>query len=95
MYYEWDARKDSENYRKHGISLADGVAALEDSEAVSWIDSRYDYGEERIITLGVGIQGILYVVTTEIAEDETRIISVRQAETYEKERYRQGRPQTW
>ena len=72
------------------MSLADGVAALEDSNAQSWIDDRYDYGEERIITLGLASRGILYVVTAEVAEDVTRIISVRKAEPYEKERYRQG-----
>ena len=37
-------------------------------------------------------QGILYVVTTEITEDLTRVISVRKAEGYEKDWYYQGRP---
>lgn len=92
MYYEWDSEKDEENFRKHRLSLADGIPALEDPGAQSWLDDRYDYGEVRIITLGLASRGILYVVTTEIAEDLTRIISVRKAESYEKEWYRQGRP---
>jgi uncharacterized DUF497 family protein len=92
MYYEWHWQKERENLQKHGLSLAEGVSALEDPNAEFWIDDRYDYGEERIITLGVAPQGILYVVTTEIAENLTRIISVRKAETYEKDWYYQGRP---
>jgi uncharacterized DUF497 family protein len=28
--YEWDARKDDENRRKHGLRLSDGIAALRD-----------------------------------------------------------------
>lgn len=92
MKYEWDPIKDDENLHKHGLSLADGIPALEDPAAESWIDERYDYGEERIITLGRVPQAILLVVTTEIAEGWTRIISVRKAEAYEKERYYQGRP---
>ena len=92
MYYEWDSRKDHQNRQKHGLSLADGVAALEDPDAEFWIDDRYDYGEESIITVGLGSPGILYVVTTEIGEEVIRIISVRRAEAYEEEWYRQGRP---
>lgn len=66
MHYEWNSQKDAENFRKHGLFLADGVAALEDPDARFWIDSRYDYGEERVVTLGFARRGILYVVTTEI-----------------------------
>jgi uncharacterized DUF497 family protein len=65
---------------------------LKNPNAKFWIDDRYDYGEERNIPLGVAPQGILYVVTTESAENLTRIISVRKAETYEKDWYYQGRP---
>lgn len=91
MFYEWDLRKDRENLRKHRLSLADGIEALEDPDAEFWIDNRFDYGEERVITLGLGSQGILYVVTTEITQERTRIISVRKAEAYEEARYRYGR----
>lgn len=92
MDYEWDPRKDAENLRRHGLSLADGVMALEDPDAESWIDNRHDYGELRIITLGAGAEGILYVVTTGIADNQIRIISVRKAESSEKNWYYQGRP---
>lgn len=92
MYYEWDSRKDSQNLKHHGLSLAEGVAALEDPNAQFWIDDRYDYEKERLITLGCTSQGILYVVTTEITDDVTRIISVRTTEAYEEDWYYQGRP---
>jgi uncharacterized protein len=87
MTYEWDHPKDIQNRRRHKLSLADGIPALEDPYAESWIDERFDYGEERIITLGRSPAGILLVVTCEIAADLTRIISVRRAEKYEEERY--------
>jgi len=92
MDYEWDSRKDAENFRKHGLFLADAVQALEDPEATFWNDDRYDYGEERAITLGMTPRGVLCVVTTEITVDRTRIISVRKAQDYEKDWYRQGHP---
>jgi uncharacterized DUF497 family protein len=92
MEYEWDAAKDAENRRKHGLSLADGIPALEDPDAESWIDTRFDYGEERIVTLGRNQARILFVVATEPAEDRTRIISVRRAEKHEERWYHKGHP---
>ncbi len=90
MEYEWDSAKDAENRRKHRLALADGIPALEDPDAESWIDQRFDYGEDRIITIGKATHQLLLVVTTELTEGLTRIISVREAQRHEKERYYQG-----
>jgi uncharacterized protein len=46
MRYAWDSAKDAMNRRKHGLSLADGIPALEDPERETWIDDRFDYVEE-------------------------------------------------
>jgi uncharacterized DUF497 family protein len=90
MRYDWDPAKDVLNRRKHGLSLANGVPALEDPNRSTWIDDRFDYGEERIATLGMNRQRVLYVVSTEWDEDWTRIVSVRNAEIDEIERYGYG-----
>jgi uncharacterized DUF497 family protein len=91
MRYVWDPAKDLLNRRKHGLSLADGIPTLEDPERDEWIDNRLDYGEERIVTLGLSQKRILYVVSTERGESCIRIISVRRAEDDEIERYSLGR----
>ena len=80
MEYDWDPEKDAENRRKHRLSLADGIAALEDPNSESWIDDRFDYGEERLITLGRVNAEILLVVTVELSLESIRIVSVRKAE---------------
>jgi len=90
MDYVWDLAKDALNRRKHQLSLSDGIEALEDPKRESWIDDRFDYGEERIVTLGLTKVGILYVVFTQTDEDLTRIISVRRAEENEIEQYGQS-----
>jgi uncharacterized DUF497 family protein len=72
--------------------LADGIAALEDPNSESWIDDRFDYGEERLITLGRVNARILLVVTVEVTREIIRIISVRKAEKHEERWYYQGRP---
>lgn len=38
MRYVWDPAKDALNQRKHGLSLADGIPALEDPGRYLWID---------------------------------------------------------
>lgn len=91
MRYTWDPAKDLQNRQKHLLSLADGIPALEDPNRESWIDDRFDYGEVRIITLGLNERRVLFVVTTEPGEECTRIISVRRAEIYEIEKYEEGR----
>jgi uncharacterized DUF497 family protein len=87
MLYVWDPAKNLLNQRKHGLSLADGIPALEDPKRESLTDDRFEYGEERVITLGMNQQRVLYVVSTERDEDCIRIISVRKAEPHEIQRY--------
>jgi uncharacterized protein len=91
MQYVWDRAKDVLNRRKHGLRLADGIPPLEDPDRESWTDDRFEYGEIRVVTLGLSRKGVLYVVSTEPAEERTRIISVRRAEEDELERYGFGR----
>ncbi len=92
MDYVWNSNKDRENRRNHGLALPDGIPALEDPNAESWVDERFAYGEERILTLGLNRTRVLLVVTTELAADVTRIISVRRAEKHEERWYYEGKP---
>lgn len=96
MRYVWDPAKDALNQRKHGLSLADGVPALEDPQRDIWVDDRFDYEEERTVTTGRGGSKVLVVVSTELErteEGETiiRIISVRKANWYEEDWFNFGR----
>lgn len=90
MRYAWDPAKDALNQRKHGLSLAEGIPALEDPEHDTWIDDRFDYGEVRIVTAGRSGSQVLIVVSTELNRTEegdeiTRIISVRKPKRYEED----------
>jgi uncharacterized DUF497 family protein len=78
------------------LSLADGIPALEDPERDIWIDDRFDYEEERIVTTGRNGSKVLVVVSTELMRDEDdealiRIISVRKASWYEADWFNFGR----
>jgi hypothetical protein len=68
MRYVWDPAKDAINQRKHDLSLADGIPALEDPEWDISVDDRFDYEEERIVTTGRSGSKVVVVVSTELCK---------------------------
>ncbi len=77
MQITFDETKDALNISKHGLSLSD-AAELEWDDALIWRDTRHDYGEARMIALGV-VGTRLYCVVFVNREDTRRIISLRKA----------------
>ena len=59
--YEWDNDKAAANLRKHGVDFAD---AVEDTDHVEEIDTRFAYAEERIQIIGMARGRVLFVVVT-------------------------------
>ena len=73
------------NLAKHGIDFAD-LAPLFSGLTITVLDSRYDYGEFRFITLGI-LNGIVMTVAHAETDEVIRIISARKATRYEEESY--------
>ena len=73
--FEWDKAKRKENLRKHGVDFAD-LPPLFDGVTVTVLDDRFDYGENRFLTLGV-LHGIVIVVAHTETEEVIRFISAR------------------
>ena len=92
MRYEWDNGKAAENLRKHGVDFTDAVAALEDRNR---IDTRFEYGEERVQVIGMAGGDVLFVIVTLRDEDRCRIISARKATRHEQDRYYAGDREAW
>ena len=95
MEYEWDAAKAAENLRRHGIDFADSIAAIEDPNRLEEIDSRFEYGEQRMQVIGMAAGNILFVVTTLRGDKTCRIISARRATRHEQDRYYADDRETW
>jgi uncharacterized protein len=95
VQYEWDNGKAAENHRKHGVDFADAIAALEDTNRLEEIDTRFEYGEERIQVVGMARGGVLFVIVTLRDEETCRIISARKATRHEQDRYYAGNRETW
>jgi uncharacterized DUF497 family protein len=83
--FEWDEAKNYRNLHKHGLDLGDAWEIFEGPLLLD-PDSRTDYGEER--WTGIGLLGNRIVVVTFTVPDEQtrRIISLRKASKYERER---------
>jgi hypothetical protein len=85
MTYEWDEAKNRRNVAKHGLAFEDAEQVFA-GPCVTLEDDRFDYGEERLITLGL-LAGRLVVIAHAPRGETTRIISMRKANRREKEIY--------
>jgi len=83
--FVWDETKRLLNLRKHGIDFVD-CASLFSGLTVSWPDSRFEYGEQRYIAVGLVRGRVLVVAFTEI-RDVIRVISMRKASRHEEAGY--------
>lgn len=88
MKFTWDEAKRRSNLRKHGLDFADAHKVFA-GPMVLFEDDRVDYGEQRMI--GMGLLGALVVLIVHVESDETiRIISMRKADSDETDLYYQN-----
>jgi hypothetical protein len=85
---EWDEAKARHNLAKHGLSFEDAAVVFE-GPTVTFEDDRFDYGEPRLITLGLLAGRVVVIAHTLRGEDTTRIISMRKANRREQEIYQE------
>jgi uncharacterized DUF497 family protein len=86
MYrFVWDESKRLTNLRKHAIDFVDALTIF-DGDAVTIEDDRFDYDEQRFMTLGLLGRQVIVVIHTERGET-IRIISARKALSNEQKRY--------
>ena len=84
---EFDPRKDAENRRKHGASLAFGAEVLSDPRRLDTSDARFDYAESRFVSYGM-VEGRVWACVFVMRGNVHRIVSVRKANEREQRRYR-------
>jgi uncharacterized protein len=84
--FEWDERKATGNYARHGVTFAAARDVFKDPFAIEQLDDREDYGEDRFIIVGM-VEGRLLFVAYTMRGETIRIISARGAEPHEQRRY--------
>ena len=87
MLFEWDENKNKINMQKHGLDFEDAKYVFMDKNKYEKIDIRKDYGEIRIITVGMKDTEILTSVCHTDKNGVTRIISFRPASKKERNEY--------
>lgn len=87
MKFKWDARKDRENQRKHGVSFQEASTVFGDPLAGTIPDPDHSHGEHRFLTVGHSSNQRLIVVSHTEEGENFRIISAREANAYERKTY--------
>jgi hypothetical protein len=86
---EWDAAKDVENKRKHGISFEEASTVFEDERALLLADPDHSTEEDRFILMGFSASLRILVVCHYYrrADQTIWIISARKATKSERTEY--------
>ena len=85
MKFEWDEAKRRTNLRKHRLDFADAETVFSGA-TFTFEDERFEYGEDRHITLGL-LHGVVVVIAHTEREDVIRVISMRKATRNERRLY--------
>jgi len=87
MRFEWNEEKRQSNLRDHEIDFAAvEIEQIFAGETVTRLDSRFDYGEWRFLTLGLLKGKVVAIVHTE-SDDVVRLISARKGSRNEENIY--------
>ena len=87
MRFEWDEDKRQENLRKHGLDFEDASELFNGPRLVRH-DTRFDYGEDRFVAIGIAQNRVVVIVYVEDDTHEViRIISMRKALNYERKHF--------
>lgn len=88
MKFEWDQFKNELNIKTHQVSFEEAKLVFDDPMHISKLDFRFNYFEERWITLGATSQDKLIVVAHMMFDEKNneiiRIISARKANPSER-----------
>ena len=83
MDFTWHEPKRQANLKKYGVDFAVAERVFA-GPTFTFEDIREEYGERRWITLGLSGTKVIVIVHTE-AEDEIRVISMREADDDEQQ----------
>ena len=88
--FEWDDRKASINFRKHGVSFDEASTVFGDTLSLLLDDPNHSLYEQRFLVMGMSSQQRLIVVAFAERPPLTRIITARLANRQERKLYEQG-----
>lgn len=88
VIFEWDQRKREQVIRERGVDLL-YAAQIFEGDVLTRIDDREDYGEIRLISLGM-VENECFVVVHTRREDAIRLITAWKGGRDERSQYQAG-----
>lgn len=82
----YDPKKRAKTLKERKLDFEDAARVFE-GYTLDDIDDRFEYGEERTISVGVLGQRVVVVVWTEAGRNSRRVISMREADGNEENEY--------
>jgi uncharacterized DUF497 family protein len=89
MALDFDPKKDAQNQKDHGLSLAE-ADGFDFETAIIVEDDREHYGELRFFAIGQLRSGKIVALAYTYRNDEVRPISLRNATAKERRRWHEG-----
>ena len=90
MNFDWDESKAQANLAKHGVTFDEAKSVFADPFYVDFYDPDHSDEEERYIIIGQSQRARLLVVSYTERQQQTRLISAREATRREKQAYEEG-----
>jgi uncharacterized DUF497 family protein len=90
MRYSYDPKKKAKNLKKHAMDFDDVQSIIESGQTVTFEDKRFDYTEERYLTLGL-LEGVVVIIATAETDKVITVISMRKADKNEQKIYYENR----
>lgn len=81
MRFTWDESKRKVNLQQHGFDFVDAPSVF-DGPTYSYEDDRFDYREQRFVTLGI-LEGIVVSIVHTETPHLIRVLSFRRATKHE------------
>lgn len=88
MEFEWDEAKRQSSLSRHHLDFHDAEIVFS-GVTFTFADDRFEYGEDRYITLGL-LRGTVVVIAHTERDEVVRVISMRKATRNEQRLYFQG-----
>jgi uncharacterized DUF497 family protein len=82
--FEWDARKATANFKKHGLTFEDASSVFFDPLAITYPDPDHSLDERREVTLGYTMKKDMVFVSHCERGERIRIIGARPATRIER-----------
>ena len=84
--FEWDERKNLLNKKNHGFTFDEILEVFDDPDFLEGYDQEHSQSEDRYYGIGC-LNNILYIIVFYTLRKRIRIISARQADNEEQEKY--------